>query len=68
MSNTSSLPISASVDEAVRLSGLSKTDLYALLAAGTIDARKRGRKTLIMVDSLQRYIESLPRAKFGTGR
>ena len=62
-----SLPLAASMKDAVRLSGLSQTDLHALLRAGTIEARKRDRTTLVMMDSVRRYLDSLPKATFGAG-
>ena len=58
-------PFAATVSEAVRLSGLSKTALYALLGEGTIEARKRGKTTLVLLDGVRRYVEALPRATFG---
>lgn len=61
------LPFAATVHDAVRLSGLSRTTLYALLSEGKIDARKRGKTTLILMDSLRSYVDALPRATFGSG-
>lgn len=44
---TARLPFAATIGEAVRLSGLSRT-------------------TLVLMDSVRRYVEALPRAAFGT--
>ena len=56
------------VDEACRVSGHGKTMLYGLIAAGKIDARKSGGRTLITAESLRRYVESLPPAEIRMGR
>lgn len=62
------LPFSATVNETIRLFGLSKTALYVLLAEGRIEARKRGKTTLILMDGVRRYVDALPRATFGSTR
>ncbi|RFD19500.1 DNA-binding protein [Komagataeibacter melaceti] len=58
--NRTASPISASIQDAVKMSGIGRTTLYGLLSQGKIKARKCGRRTLIMVDSLESYINSLP--------
>ncbi len=55
--------ISMTIKEAAAASGLGITKIYELIGAGKIDARKAGRRTLILADSLKRYIETLPSAK-----
>ena len=59
------LPFAATVHEAVRLSGLSRTAIYALLNEGKIEARKRGKTTLVLVEGLLTYVDELTRAEFG---
>lgn len=49
-------PISIKVPEAVRLSGLSRSRLYELMKSGEIEFAKVGSSTLILVDSLRRFI------------
>ena len=61
--NDSISPVALSVRDAVRLSGISRSALYLRIAEGVIDARKAGGRTLIMADSLQKYIKSLPRSR-----
>jgi hypothetical protein len=39
-----------------------------LIAAGKIEARESGARTLIPVESLRRYIASLPAADIHTGQ
>ncbi len=43
-------------------SGLTRTKIYELVASGDLDARKAGRRTLIVGDSLRDYLANLPRA------
>jgi excisionase family DNA binding protein len=54
----------ARISYAAEISGLSEATLYRLLAEGRITAKKSGRSTLILVDSLRAHIESLPRAVY----
>jgi hypothetical protein len=56
------------VEDAVKASGLARSRLYVLLAEGKLEARKAGRRTLIMGDSLRHYLESLPPAEFGVSK
>ena len=44
--------------------GDSRAEAYRKLARGQLQAVKNGRKTMISVDSIARYLESLPRATF----
>ena len=58
--------ILVSIDEGRRLSGNeSRSSFYRALAAGELDAVKRGRRTLVTMDSIRRRLSSLPRATFG---
>ncbi len=58
-------PMSYSIAEAVAVTGgaVSRTRLFALIASGEIDARRCGKRTVILADSLRRYLESLPAAR-----
>lgn len=51
-------PISVRIPEAVRLTGLSRSRLYLLMASGDIAFAKVGASTLILVESLRRFIDS----------
>ena len=56
-----------SIDEARRMSGNeSRSSVYRALAAGELDAVKRGRRTLVTVESIRLRLRSLPKATFGT--
>jgi len=45
------------VPEAARMLGIGKTKLYELISAREIDVIKVGRATLIVVRSLERFVE-----------
>lgn len=45
------------VPDAARMLGIGKTKLYELIAAREIDVIKVGRATLIVVRSLERFVE-----------
>ncbi len=53
-------PIAVTIPDAVRLSGMSRTAIYAALKRQDITARKAGRRTLILFAELQAYLASLP--------
>ncbi len=48
------------IPEAIAAAKLSRTTLYEALRTGQLGARKAGRRTLIPVSELQRYLDSLP--------
>ncbi len=59
------VPIAFSIKAAVEATGgaVSRTKMFELIATRAIDARKSGRRTMILADSLRRYVESLPPAR-----
>ena len=54
--------ISVTIREAVQLTGIGRSSLYELFREGKIQPRKSGKRTLIILEELKRYIESLPTA------
>ena len=46
--------------EAARLIGESRSTIYRLIHSGQISAVKRGATTLLVVESLRRYVAALP--------
>ena len=54
--------ITVSVDDACSITGLSRSFIYELMVKNVLDARKAGSRRLILVESLRRYIDSLPTA------
>jgi hypothetical protein len=60
-------PVLVPIPEVQRLSGgESRASVYRALAAGELDAVKRGRRTLVMRDSVIRRLNSLPKATYPT--
>jgi hypothetical protein len=57
-------PLAVTIPEAVRLSGISRSELYRRLAAGQVRAVKSGTRTLILMDSLRAHLTTLPPATF----
>jgi hypothetical protein len=55
-------PIAVRLNEATRLSGLSRSELYRRAGRSEIILLKSGRTTLVQFRSLRRLITSLPRA------
>jgi hypothetical protein len=53
-------PISVSIADAVRMSGLGRTSIYAAIAAGKLKVRKSGRRTIVETSALRKFIEELP--------
>jgi hypothetical protein len=58
-------PMAFGIAEAVAATGgaVSRTRLFALIAQGQVDARRCGKRTVVLADSLRRYLESLPAAR-----
>lgn len=52
-------PISVRIRTAVQLTGISRSRIYELIAAGEIEAIKVGRSTLIPYRCLKRLVEPL---------
>ncbi|MEL1251902.1 helix-turn-helix domain-containing protein [Aurantiacibacter gilvus] len=53
-------PITITIPEAVKLTGMSRTAIYEALKRGDLVARKAGRRTLIGFADLEGYLASLP--------
>lgn len=60
--------LAATIPNAARMSGLSRSEIYRRLADGRLTAVKSGSRTLILVSSLRQHLESLPLATFRNGR
>jgi excisionase family DNA binding protein len=54
--------LSVTVPEAVQLTGIGRSSLYKLFSEGKITPRKSGKRTLVLVEDLKRYVENLPAA------
>jgi hypothetical protein len=64
----SPIPLAYTVKDACAAVGCKVTKLYELVGAGLLDARKIGGRTVIVGDSLRRYVASLPKAVIRTGQ
>ena len=51
-----------------RMGGESRSGIYRALARGELKAVKRGRRTMIVVESIRQRILQLQQAQFGNGR
>jgi excisionase family DNA binding protein len=54
----------ATIPGAGEFSGLSRSEIYRLLASQQIRAVKSGKRTLILMDTLKAHLENLPPAQF----
>lgn len=54
--------LSVTIPEAAEMIGIGRSSLYALFKEKKITPRKSGKRTLILVDDLKRYVENLPAA------
>jgi len=59
--SNSALPLAVRVREACRLTGIGRSKLYELIAAGHIEVIKVGAITLIPTRSLQYFLEARSR-------
>ena len=48
------------IDEAVEAGAGGRTKIYEAINAGTLRAKKRGKRTVILAADLALYLESLP--------
>jgi hypothetical protein len=62
------LPATFTIEGAIDFSGLTRSRLYELMGTGQVEARKAGRRTLLVGDSLRAYLANLPRADIRVGR
>lgn len=53
-------PIAVTIAEAVQITGIGRTSLYKLISIGRLTPRKLGKRTLILVDELDAFVQSLP--------
>jgi hypothetical protein len=61
---TQGSPFAFSIAGAVEATGkaVSRTRLFDLIKSGEVDARKVGRRTVVMAESLRAYLERQPSA------
>lgn len=54
--------LAVTINDAAKVVNLSPRKVRSLIKAGRIDARKEGRRVLVMKDALNKYLQSLPSA------
>ena len=57
MAQNTDPPITTSIGDFCRLTGISRSKTYELLAAGEIESIKIGRRRLIVIDSYRKLID-----------
>lgn len=55
--------IAVGVPEAAEMIGIGRSSLYTLFREKKLAPRKSGKRTLILVEDLRRYVDSLPAAE-----
>ncbi len=55
-------PILCSVPQGCQMLLIGTQGMYELIGAGSVEAVKRGTRTLLVVESLRRYAKTLPAA------
>ena len=58
-------PITLTIPDAVKATGMSRSSIYEALKRGDLTARKAGRRTLISFAELESYLTSLPTYQAG---
>jgi hypothetical protein len=53
-------PLALPIAEATKWSGLSRSEIYRRLKTGDLRAKKSRSRTLILAESLRKYVENLP--------
>jgi excisionase family DNA binding protein len=54
--------LSLSIEEAAEATGIGRSKLYEAMRDGLLQARKFGRRTIILRDDLERFLSALPKA------
>lgn len=56
-------PMALTIKDAVRTTGLSRTRIFAAIRDGHLTAKKAGKATIVLGESLQAYLDGLPSAR-----
>ena len=54
--------LSVTIPEAAEMIGIGRSSIYKLFDEGKLTPRKMGKRTLILVEDLKRFVENLPAA------
>lgn len=52
--------LSYSIQEVCALTGIGQTKIYEAIKNGLLNAKKYGRRTIILNDDLQKFLQNLP--------
>jgi excisionase family DNA binding protein len=52
--------LAVSIAEAVRLTGIGRSSLYEAIRRGDLPIRKSGRRTVLLMEDLRRWLAGLP--------
>jgi hypothetical protein len=55
--------LAVTIRDAVILTGIGRSKLYAMFKGGDLRAKKAGRRTVVLVEDLKRMLNSLPDAR-----
>ncbi|TWA59256.1 hypothetical protein FBZ82_12617 [Azospirillum brasilense] len=61
-------PIAVDIREACRVSGLTRTRIFGEIRNGALEAKRAGKRTLVLYASLKALVQSLPPAGSKSGR
>ena len=60
-------PVTATIADTTRLTGMTRWEIHRLLAAGRLRAVKSGSRTLVLWESVRAHLASLPPATYRGG-
>ena len=63
--NLASRRMALSIYEAAQQANICRDKIYGEIRTGKLQAKKVGRRTLIMADELRRYLDALPSLHLG---
>jgi predicted DNA-binding transcriptional regulator AlpA len=55
-------PIAVNIPQAAAMIGIARSSLYRLFQDGQLTPRKSGKRTLVLVSDIERYVANLPKA------
>lgn len=61
-------PISLSIKQAVQMTDIGRTRLYAAIKSGALHVSKCGSRTLIRYEDLKRFVDGLPSTRNEGGK
>jgi hypothetical protein len=59
-------PLLVSIPQTSQIIGRGTATIYELLGSGQLDGKKSDNRTLVTMESIKRYVASLPKAEIAT--